>query len=130
MKVLVATALTQGARAGDYHHCVDGELVWVQEPCDRDLRNPAQMPCGCGRGFAGAASHRATTTARVVDSALTRDELVLAFRTSLADGGWPREWAEDVADDNVFAASQFPAGTVVERRLDLLFSRPHDEQAT
>jgi hypothetical protein len=122
MKILVATALTQGLRPGDYNYCVEGELVWVQEPCDRDNRNP-DMPCGCGRGFAGVASHRATTTARIVESELTREELVLAFETSLRDGGWPVEWADDVAEDNLYAASQFPAGTVVQRRLELLISR-------
>jgi hypothetical protein len=88
MKILVATGHTQGTNPNDYHHCVEGELVWVQEPCERD-RNDPERPCGCGRGFAGAASHRATTTAVVVASALTREEVVLAFSTSLADGGWP-----------------------------------------
>lgn len=124
MKILVATALTQGMHPGDYHHCVEGELVWVQDPCDRDIRD-SRMPCGCGRGFAGAASHRATTTARVVESVLTRKELVMAFRTSLKDGGWPVDWADDVADDNIFAAAQFPTGTVVGRRLESLISRPY-----
>lgn len=126
MKILVATALTQGMLAGDYNHCVEGELVWVQDPCDRDRRD-ADMPCGCGRGFAGAASHRATTTARVIETALTREELVMAFQTSLADGGWPAEWAEDVVEDNIYAASQFPVGTVVGRRLDWLISRADRE---
>ena len=123
MKILVATGLTQGSGSGDYNYCVEGELVWIQEPCDRDRRDP-DMPCGCGRGFAGAASHRATTTARIVESELTREELVLAFETSLRDGGWPVEWSADVAEDNLHAAAQFPAGTVIQRRLDLLMSRP------
>jgi hypothetical protein len=52
MKILVATGLTQGLEANDYHYCIEGELVWIQEPCERDKRNP-DMPCGCGRGFAG-----------------------------------------------------------------------------
>ena len=47
-----------------------------------------------------AASHRATTTAMVVESEMTRDDVVLAFQTSLSDGGWPTEWAADVADDS------------------------------
>ena len=44
MKILVATALTQGASADDYHYCIEGELVWLQEPCDRDKTNP-EGPC-------------------------------------------------------------------------------------
>ena len=122
MKILVATGLTQGTNPNDYHYCVEGELVWIQEPCDRDRRNPAG-PCGCGRGFAGAASHRATTTAMVVDSDLTRGDLVLAYRTSLEDGRWPVEWAEDVTDDVLHLIAPLPPGTIMVRKLDEFFLR-------
>lgn len=61
MKILVATRLTQGASPDDYHYCIEGELVWLQEPCDREKNDPSG-PCGCERGFVGARSHRATTT--------------------------------------------------------------------
>jgi hypothetical protein len=122
MKILVATSSTQGARANDYNFCVDGELVWIQEPCDRGIREP-DGGCGCGRGFAGAASHRATTTAMVTDSALTRAEVMLAFQTSLADGGWPISWYREVTEDNIGMAARFEVGTVVERRLDTVTAR-------
>src|SRR3954468_14149361 len=89
MKVLVATRRTQGARAGDYDWCVDGELVWIQEPCGRDRRRE-QDSCGCGRGFAGLASHRATTTAEVrTIPGMTRDQYASAIRMGMEDGGWP-----------------------------------------
>lgn len=117
MNILVATRHTQGYSPGDYHYCIEGELVWVQEPCARGRDDP-DGACGCGRGFAGAASHRATTTAMVLESEMTRDEMVLAFKTSLDDGGWPTEWAQDVADENLELANRLPAGTVIERRLD------------
>lgn len=120
--ILVATSLTQGTSPKDYHYCVDGELVWIQEPCCRDRRDP-DGPCGCRRGFAGAASHRATTTAMAVESQLTRDDVVLAFRTSLADGGWPTAWAEDVADDNLEIAGQLRAGSIIVRDGDEFFLR-------
>lgn len=122
MNILVATALTQGTSPDDYHFCIEGELVWLQEPCDRDKANP-DGPCGCGRGFAGAASHRSTTTAMVVESTMTRDEVILAFRTSLPDGGWPIEWADAVADDNLEIAAQLPAGSIITRKLDNFFVR-------
>jgi hypothetical protein len=117
VNILVATRHTQGYSPGDYYYCIEGELVWVQEPCARGRDDP-DGACGCGRGFAGAASHRATTTAMAVESEMTRDEMVLAFRTSLGDGGWPTEWARDVADENLELANRLPAGTVIERRLD------------
>lgn len=116
MKILVATTLTQGARGNDYNYCVPGELLWVQEPCDRDQRDP-DGGCGCGRGFAGAASHRATTTAQVIEADFTHDELLVAMQTSLADGGWPSDWAVEVVEHNLMIASGFPVGTVIERRL-------------
>ncbi|MDY6996984.1 MAG: hypothetical protein SW019_10330 [Actinomycetota bacterium] len=122
MKILVATGHTQGTHPGDYHHCVERELVWIQDPCDRDRLDPGE-PCGCGRGFAGAASHRATTTAMVVETEMSRDDVILAFETSLVDGGWPRSWAEDVADDNLEIAAGLPVGAIITRRLDDLFVR-------
>ena len=122
MKVLVATAFTQGINDDDYHYCVEGELVWIQEPCDRDNKDPAGS-CGCGRGFAGAASHRATTTAMVVESEMIRDDVVVAFETSLPDGGWPIEWAAAVADDNLEIAAQLPVGSIIGRKLEQFFLR-------
>jgi hypothetical protein len=122
MKVLVATTLTQGIDDDDNHYCVEGELVWIQEPCDRDKNDP-DGPCGCGRGFAGAASHRATTTAMVVESEMTRHDMVLAFETSLPDGGWPLEWAEEVAGDNMEIAAQLPVGSIIGRKLEQFFLR-------
>ena len=122
MKILVATRLTQGTASTDYHHCVEGELVWIQEPCDRDLRD-SSMPCGCGRGFAGLASHRATTTAMVVETNMTHDEVVLAFKTSLVDGGWPVELAEVVAEDNLEIAAQLRVGSIIIRELEDFFLR-------
>jgi hypothetical protein len=122
MKILVATALTQGTSPDDYHYCIDGELVWIQEPCDRDKQNP-DMPFGGERGFAGAASHRATTAAMVVESEMTRDDVILAFETSLPDGGWPIEWALEIADDNLEIATQLPVGSIITRKLDDFFLR-------
>ena len=122
MKILVATGLTQGLEANDYHFCIEGELVWIQEPCASGRDEP-DGGCGCGRGFAGAASHRATTTAMVVESEMTPGEMVLAFETSLEDGGWPTAWTRDVTDENLELAGRLAAGTVIERRLEAFFVR-------
>lgn len=122
MKILVATGWTQGTNPSDYHYCVEGELVWLQDPCDRDQFHPDDE-CGCSRGFAGAASHRPTTTAMVVESEMSRDDLVLAFATSLADGGWPCEWAEDVAEQNLDIATRLPVGAIIVRKYDEYYLR-------
>jgi len=127
MKVLVATARTQGARRNDYNWCVEGELLWTQEPCADDRRNP-DGPCGCGRGFAGMNSHRATTTAVVAElPQLDRAGFVLALRASLGDQGWPAVWADELADGLIELAGLWPVGTVIERRVDEF--GPRDEVA-
>ncbi|GAA4782261.1 hypothetical protein GCM10023200_14680 [Actinomycetospora chlora] len=121
MKVLVATARTQGERENDYHWAMEGELVRVGEVCGRDIADPGGG-CGCGRGFAGLNSHRATTTARVAEVPLTRPEYVEAIRSSLQAQGWDpcACCSTDEADDLAEYVATWPVGTIVERRLDIL----------
>lgn len=120
MRVMVATRESQGRRDDDFNWCLDGELVWVQEPCDRDRRGDPNS-CGCGRAFAGMASHHATTTAIIRDlPGLDRAGLVSAFRMSLVDQGWPAGWAEEQVDDLIAWGSAWSEGTVLERHLDFV----------
>lgn len=127
MRVLTATHDLNGNHPGDYDHCVEGELVYIQEPCATDRRDP-DGPCGCGRGFAGMNSHRATTTARVVESSLSGRDLREALRSSLAAGGWldpayvSKQDAAAIVTDYLAlmcaVAGQFPVGSVIRRRND------------
>ena len=133
MRVLVATHDTNGQVAGDYDFCIEGELLYVQDPCDADLRDPGGG-CGCGRGFAGMNSHRSCTTAKVVDAQLSADDVREALRASLAAGGWlnpafcPPEEAEAIVDE-LFGelsglAERLPLGSIVRRRLDTFTATP------
>lgn len=124
MKVLVATARTQGSRHDDYHWCVEGELVRIGEPCARDRADP-DGGCGCGRGFGGLNSHRATTTARVAEVPLARADYSEAIRSSLWQQGWEPCpcCVEQEADDLAALVLGWPVGAVVERRLDELVVR-------
>jgi hypothetical protein len=122
MKVLVATGQTQGMRENDYHWATEGELVRVGEVCRKDRGNP-DGGCGCGRGFAGLNSHRATTTARVAEVPLNHADYVEAIRSSLAQQGWDPSWAVDEADNLAELAAYWPVGTIIERRLDALSRR-------
>jgi hypothetical protein len=124
MQVLVATARTQGSRKGDFNWCVEGELVWIGLVCADDRRDPEGGRCGCARAFGGLNSHRATTTAMVRDlKGFSRADYVEALRSSLEQQGWPCEVAEGEADELLEVARSWPAGTIVERRLDTISVR-------
>jgi hypothetical protein len=124
MKLLVATARTQGARASDYHFCIESELVRIGEVCARDRADP-EGGCGCGRGFGGLNSHRATTTARIAEVPLARVDYIEAIRSSLQQQGWDPcvDCAAAEADDLAGLVADWPVGSVVERRLDELAIR-------
>jgi hypothetical protein len=116
MKVLVATAETQGDRPGDFHYGIEGELVRIDTPCETDRRDP-DGGCGCGRAFAGMNSARATTTARVAELPLGRNDVVEALRSSLAQQGWDPSGARGEAVNLLRLVADLPAGTVLGRRL-------------
>lgn len=125
MLLLTATHDTNGQIAGDYDCCVEGELVYLQEPCATGHKTIDT--CGCGRGFAGANSHRATTTAKVTRSALAPADVREALRASLHQGGWldpqivpPREvqdLLDEILDTVSTIASHFGEGSVVRRNV-------------
>jgi hypothetical protein len=124
MRVLVATARTQGNRPNDYHFCIEGELVRINEVCARDRDDP-DGGCGCGRGFGGLNSHRATTTARIAEVPLSLAEYALAIQSSLQQQGWDTcdDCAMSEAVDLAALVLGWPVGSVVERRLDQLVVR-------
>lgn len=132
MHVLTATSRTQGQRLNDYTHAVEGELVRIDEPCARDRDDP-DGGCGCGRGFSGMSSSRATTTVMVRDLPMTAAEYARAYADSLVSDGWlsANELTDETVAESLRAevdqllaiAASWPAGTVVERRLDVLQER-------
>lgn len=119
MKVLVATASTQGVRASDYDWCSEGELVRLGPICTIDERDP-DGGCGCGRAFIGLDSHRATTTARVVEVTMTLADYAFAIRSSLRREGWVDSDCRDEAEQFARLVGDWPVGAIVERRLDEL----------
>lgn len=127
MKVLTATARTQGDRASDFHRCVEGELVTVGLVCAGDGAAgdgaDADAGCGCARAFTGLNSHARTTTAMVREVDLSRSDYVEALRSSLAQQGWPTADVGELAEWLPQLVNEWPEGTVVERRLDDLCAR-------
>jgi hypothetical protein len=121
VKLLAATAETQGERANDFAWCIPGEVVVpvpVNEICDRDREDPGGG-CGCGRSFAGLSSHKATTTAIVRDiDGYTFEDLLDAVRASRHQAGLAVDndgvqYAAEIAE----TAAEFDDGDVLEIRL-------------
>lgn len=118
MKVLVATARTQGARENDFHHCVEGELVFLYPPCEAS-ESDADSACGCGRAFFGLASGEATTTVMVRElRRFTEEHYVLAMESGLDRLGWEEGSGAAMAAFLSRRIEAVPAGAVIERRLD------------
>jgi hypothetical protein len=118
MRVLIATGEGQGTRACDYCWTVEGELV-LPGPL---LECHEPQRCGCGRGFPGLASARATTTAMVVERAgIGPDDVRRAIRDSLERQGWLRGLSaadvavlvDDAARSISWTAARFPLGAVL-----------------
>ena len=122
MKVLVATSLTQGTRAGDVMGCIDGELVYMIEACPYGRRQPYGA-CDCGITFRGMTSDEVATTAVVREMpGLSLDAYVDCLD---ATHRFKRErgctCTFDALDDAwalLAIAGSLAIGTVVERRVD------------
>jgi hypothetical protein len=133
VRLLVATARTNGRVPGDVDGCLDGELVLIDEPCDADRDRPEDDGCGCVRAFTGLGTGSATTTALVVESDLGEADLRLALSGALEDrrridpDRTTRAEAEHLVDEAltrvVAVAEHFPVGTVVGRRGERVFPR-------
>jgi hypothetical protein len=131
VKVVTATSTGQGDRPGDYCWTVEGELVVVLDACARDRADP-DGGCGCGRGFAGMTSRRATPTAMVRDVDVAVEEYYETVAAHLVELGYGpdalgdlefEELAEDTAADLLRWADTWPAGSVLGRRLDSVHVR-------
>lgn len=131
MRLLTATAATQGERADDFHWCTEGELVWLHEDAVDDGEERDDL-CGIARAWIGLSSHRATTTARVRELPFSPADLRLALRGYLESAGFARflqPWELERALDEeagmlIRLGRQYPAGTVVERRGPYMRARP------
>jgi hypothetical protein len=123
IKVLVATTETQGDHPGDFCFVPDGELV-ARYGMVCDDERPDGSGCGCGRSFSGFDTHRATTSAMVVEKDMTREEWRAALHRTLTDSGWiaylPADEAAEVIDEierfDLDGIQQIPAGLVLGRQ--------------
>lgn len=130
MKVLVATALTQGTRPSDVMRCVDGEFVALIAACPASRRNPYGR-CDCGITFRGLSSGEVTTTAVVREVPgmgldIYVDCLDASHRLARAEGCTCEADALAEAWNLLAIAGTYPVGTVVERCVDRVSMRSRD----
>jgi hypothetical protein len=128
MKIITATAATQGRRINDYNFCVEGEVVMPPIIICRSDRDDPDGQCGCGRGWCGANSHRGTTTAAVREVPFTMSDYTEAIWSSLEQSGWwptyvDNEGVREMVTYLVEIAAAYPVGAVLEMRLDVVAQR-------
>ena len=112
MKIIVATSETQGQRAGDFNFVPEGEVVIVSD-CDC-----LHKGCECSRSMVGVLCGKGTTTMKVVESDLTRDDYLRLIREAnkgYEDLGIDQSLFHEQADALLELAMRFPAGAVIER---------------
>ena len=126
MKLLTATHQTQGARPSDFCFCTEGELVVFPVQCEQDADSlDSDTGCGCGRGMLGILTHKVTTTVRVSEIPLTREQWVNTYLGSFQDM-FPSivrsdqtnitNSLTDNADEIIRVAGLMPVGAVLELR--------------
>jgi hypothetical protein len=132
MKILTATAHTQGKRDNDFNWCDEGEPVTtVKVVCDRDEQEGPDGGCGCGRSFGGMRSGKSVTTAMVRDVMIGPEDVAFIVRKYRADGGWtdllgdpdeslpenPDGSIAEEAAEIIALAADYPVGAVLEIRM-------------
>lgn len=124
VRVLVATATTQGLDPDDHADALEGELVHLPV-----LGCPTPSACRCLRAFAGVASQRSTTTAEVAERELSTEDVLAAVTDAVIAAGWvdvadagaagyqeAELLAWEVTGELLELAARLPLGSIVARR--------------
>jgi len=122
MKLLVATKKTQGHRENDFCFCDEEELVMFGWECDGEA---IDEPCGCRRAMAGFKTKKKTTTMKVKEIDLTREQFRAMWVSSMCEGGWldgtsmteeENRWADREVKELISLGKAFKPGMVIEKR--------------
>jgi hypothetical protein len=130
MKVLVATKKGQGIRSNDFSWTDEGELVKFGIVCDGETDPDGQ--CGCFRDMCGVVTLKGTTTFMVADRDLSKKDYERELVRAEVRGGWID--ADDIGEEDLKdirrearflleLAAEFPVGTVLEKRGEVLQER-------
>lgn len=119
MNIFVSTKETQGHRKNDFCFVPENEPVLFGSECDQSVDGK----CGCKRSLVGAYCRTATTTFKVVNTPMSKDDYVERMLQSSRDGGWPidtnKEFYSAVYEniqEILKIADYFNDGDILERR--------------
>lgn len=132
MHLIVSTKQTQGQRASDFSFVDEDEPLMFTFICDTDKNNPdPDAGCGCSRSLGGMICQRSTTTFKVIDSPMTRDEFVNNYVGAMQDAGFLNKPDAELvsalkhdAKELLRIANSFAVGDVLELRKDEWHVRP------
>jgi len=121
MKLFVATKQGQGVRDNDFCWVPEDELVKFGMACDD---TGIDGNCGCMRSMCGVDSHTATTTFKVINLKMTKEEFIRKLVVSYKLAGWGEGEPEDKivktnteeAEELIRMADTFDVGDVCEKR--------------
>jgi len=130
LRVLVATKDTQGERGNDFSWTEEGELVTFTFECDSD--EDIDDRCGCMRSMTGLKTRKGTTTFKVSDIHMHREEFLAKLMESAVMAGYldkenpDKEMLDSIYDDAIELskiAQLFNVGTVLEKRGNVIQER-------
>ena len=115
MKIFVATKETQGKRKNDFCFTNENELVGFSSECDGES---VDGKCGCKRSMSGFDTRKCTTTFKVIETDMTKEQYCLAFKKSNDKAGFKFSDIESniFADELLEIANKFPLNKVLEKR--------------
>ena len=79
--------------------------------------------CGCGRGFPGLQTHKATTTVMVVDRDITEAEWRRIVHDSLHATGWAERMLPDELADYIDAITELDLRSVADLAVGTVLGR-------
>lgn len=116
MKVLVATKEMQGSRPNDFCFLPEGALVGF---CHTHDGEDIDAICGCQRSLGGLAIDRSTTTFKVVEREIEREDYVshvIEANQEFIGGPVSEDTFRAEANELLRIARHFPTSAIIERR--------------
>ena len=123
INVIASTVKTQGFRRNDFCFVPEDEPVMIGVVCDKDAKKP-DGSCGCSRSLVGFGCYKATTTVKITEMDLTKEQYITMYINSWLGTGYPIFKDTALNAEIMFnAAQRYPKGTILEYRAGMFSAR-------